>query len=148
MKTLWVALLPALVVSAGSGSLFAQTRGFVTLGVTTGLNRDYFAGPGGGALFAIGDSPVSVGAKGDLFFSNGYASGRGGPVVQATFNRARPVRPFVIGGIAWGEESGYTFGGGLEIWGEGRLGFRAGIQDYKRRYGSHQQAFEAGLTWK
>jgi hypothetical protein len=87
--------------------LSAQERhSFVTVGIHSDLNNQRFAGIGGGVVFDLINSWLSVGGQGDLFVSDGYVAGRAGPIGQFNFIRHRALRPFVIGGVAWGENDG------------------------------------------
>ena len=132
------------LIAAGSVAVFLagacplsaqQLHGFVTPGIHSDLNNEHFAGVGSGLLFDWLDSRISVGAKADLFISGGYFAGRGGPIGQFNFIRSRGLRPFAIGGIAWGENDGPMLGGGVEFWPQGPFGFRATVEDYFNRIG-------------
>lgn len=112
-----------------------RLHGFATVGVHEDINKEYFPGAGGGVVLDFLNSWVSAGGQGDLFFSDGYVSGRGGPVGQFHFIRKGLLRPFAMGGYVWGEDTGATVGGGLEIWSKGRFGFRADAQVYPKTIG-------------
>src|SRR4030095_530340 len=90
----------------------------------TALCRD-----GRRGVFDLINSWVSVGGEGDLFVSDGYGAGRAGPIGQFNFIRHRALRPFVIGGVAWGENDGPMVGSGMELWARDRIGFRVSAQD-------------------
>ena len=107
MKALSIAIaVVGVVVGAPLQSSAQQPRGFVTFGISSDVNDQHFPGIGGGAVFDLWKPWISVGAEGDVFFSNGYAAGRGGPIAQANFVRHRVFRPFVMGGYGWGEVVG------------------------------------------
>lgn len=138
MKTVVIAMFMTTLVLAGPSQVSAQQlHGFVTGGSSAGENGEQFPTIGGGVLIDVARGWVSVGGQGDLFFSNGYATGRGGVLAQANVVRRRAVRPFVVGGFGLGEDAGATFGAGIEVW-SGRVGFRASVQHYQ----THVQGFD------
>src|SRR3954447_4145431 len=129
------------LVLAGSSQVSAQQlQGFVTGGSSAGENGEQFPTIGGGLLIDVARGWVSAGGQADVFFSNGYATGRGGVLAQANIVRRRAVRPFIVGGFGWGEDAGPTFGAGIEVW-SGRVGFRASVQHYETRVRSFDCAF-------
>ena len=131
MKTVVIGVfMTVLAVAAPSEVSAQQLQGFVTGGSSAGENGEQFPTIGGGVLVDVARGWVSVGGQGDVFFSNGYATGRGGVLAQANVIGRRAVRPFIVGGFAWGEDAGSTFGAGIEVW-SGRVGFRASVQDYR-----------------
>lgn len=117
----------AAAVFVGPRELSAQRRSaFATIGVVNFRDSPVIVAPiGGGLVFDVLDSWASVGGRGDLLFSGGYFSGRGGPIAQINFIRDRAFRPFAIAGFAWGEEAGAMFGAGIEAWSQGRAFGRA-----------------------
>ena len=136
MKAMLVATVVAAMGFAGPRQAAAQQpRGFIMFGISSDVNDQHFPGIGGGVLFDLAKSWVSVGGQGDIFFSNGYVAGRGGPIAQANLTRHRAFRPFAIGGFGWGEESGPMFGAGIDVASRGRIGFRASVQDYLQQVG-------------
>ena len=173
MKAMLIAVMTTLAVAGPSQVSAQQPQGFVTGGISPGENEgEGFPTIGGGVLFDVVRGWVSVGAQGDLFFSNGYVAGRGGVLAQANVIRHRAVRPFVVGGYGWGEDAGSTFGGGIEVW-SGRVGFRASVQDYRthvlgfdclyfgytqsycdanfrggKPYTVHQPSVQVGIVWR
>ena len=157
-KTLLIASGILVLSLTGPRVLSAQRlHGFLTPGVHSDLNDQSFAGIGGGALFDLMGSRISVGGQADLFISQGYFAGRVGPVGQFNVLRRGIVRPFAIGGFAWGESSGPMLGGGLELRPRGRIGFRVSVQDYFARVGgyrgtpdttAHQVSVQAGISWR
>ena len=136
MRAMLIAAVTTLVVAGPSQVSAQQLQGFVTGGTSAGENREQFPTIGGGVLLDVAKGWASVGGQGDIFFSNGYAAGRGGLLAQANVIRRRAVRPFFVGGYSWGEDAGSTFGAGIEWW-SGRIGFRASVQDYR----AHIQRF-------
>lgn len=131
MKDKLAAMLVLVLVLAYPRQSSAQhLHGFATVGVHEDINKEYFPGVGGGLVLDFLNSWVSAGGQGDLFFSDGYVSGRGGPIGQFHFVRQGMLRPFAIGGYVWGEDTGTTVGGGLEIRSRRRFGFRASAQVY------------------
>lgn len=174
MKALLIAIVVAAgVVGAPRQSSAQQPRGFVTFGLSSDVNDQHFPGIGGGIVVDLWKTWISVGGEGDVFFSNGYVAGRGGPIAQANFIRHRAFRPFVIAGYGWGEQAGPMFGAGVELWSRGRIGFRASVQDHLaqiggfdcgslgydqsycdanlrggRAYIAHQPSVQFGIVWR
>jgi hypothetical protein len=132
-----IAAMTTLVVAGPSQVSAQQLQGFVTGGTSAGENREQFPTVGGGVLLDVAKGWASVGGQGDVFFSNGYATGRAGVLAQGNIVRRRAFRPFVVGGYGWGEDAGPMFGAGIEWW-SGRLGFRASVQHYR----THVQGFD------
>jgi hypothetical protein len=124
-------MLPLFLAWPGETSA-QRLHGFATFGVHEDINKEFFPGAGGGVVLDFLNSWASAGGQGDLFFSNGYVSGRGGPIGQFHFIRQGLMRPFATAGYVWGEVTGPgpTVGGGLEFWSKGRFGFRADAQVY------------------
>ena len=114
------------------------------------MNGEHFPTIGGGILFDAARGWLSAGGQGELFSSNGYVAGRGGVIAQANVIRRRAVRPFVLGGYGWGEDAGAIMGAGIEVWGSGRAGFRASVQDSRARipYKKHQPSVQIGIIWR
>jgi len=173
MKGLLIAMVAVAVSFAGPGPAAAQQRSvFVMAGISSDVNDQHFPGIGGGVLFDV-SSWISVGGRGDIFFSGGYVAGRGGPITQVSLLRHRPVRPFVLGGYTWGEEAGPMLGAGVEVGFRTGIGFRVSVQDYLtqvrgtdcgflgmpqsycetlphagRPYTGHQPSVQVGLVWR
>jgi len=146
-----IAVMAIVWGATGASPVAAQERHyFVTGGFSRSINDELFPGVGGGVLVELPGSWVSVGARGDVLFSGGYAAGRGGPIAQVALVRRRSARPFVMAGFAWGEEAGPMLGAGIDVWSRGRTGFRASFQDYVTNVSNtaaHQLALQFGIVW-
>src|SRR5262249_58525415 len=78
IKRILIAICVLSVFLANARQLSAQPRhGFVTVGIHPDLNQKRFPGAGGGVLFDLLDSWISVGAQVDLFGSGCYVAERG-----------------------------------------------------------------------
>jgi hypothetical protein len=131
MKRVAVALALAGLSAVTPRIAMAQPlRGLGNLSINSDLNGQVFTGVSGGVLLDLAHAWLSAGAEGDLFISWPYFAGRGGPIVQVNLVRHAPVRIFAIAGMSWGEQAGPMFGGGIEVWTQGRFGLRATVQDY------------------
>jgi hypothetical protein len=140
-------------------------HGFVTGGVGS---IDY--GPGNrqrigqvstGALVALGTRHLSAGGQVDLLLSNGYATARGGGLVELDLlGRRGTIRPFGNGGYFAGEGGGlWIAGGGVELMRRDRFGIRIFVQDAFRSSSVsgplggtsrtiHEPSFQIGLAWQ
>jgi opacity protein-like surface antigen len=173
MRSIPIAVLTAaLAVSAAQAAAAQQWLGYAALSVNSDLNDQRFPGIAGGVLVDVARSWVSVGGQGDMFFSGGYVAGRGGPIAQINVLGRSPVRAFVLGGYAWGEQAGPMIGAGVDI-GKGRVRFRVSVQDYLARvngfdcalmgleqaycdanfhggrsYTGHQPSVQVGIVWR
>ena len=137
IRTLRIAGVVILVAVAGVRCASAQNlRGFVNGGVMSDLNNQHFPAAGGGALIDLGQPWISAGAQGEVFMSWPYFGGRGAIFGQGNVVHKGPVRPFVLGGLGWGESAGPMFGGGVEVGPrESRIGLRVAVEDYLARVG-------------
>ena len=137
MKMMLTVAVAAALVAVAALPAAAQPvtfRGFATAGQVVDNNRSQILGVGGGVLVDAGQPWVSAGAQGDVLSSNGYYAGRGAVFAQVNPLGRFPVRPFVLGGIGWGEVAGPLIGGGLDVLpGNRRLGFRIAVEDYLMR---------------
>ena len=111
---------------------------------------------GGGAVVDLGQPWVSAGAQGEAFMSWPYFAGRGAVFAQGNLLAHKPVRPFVLAGVGFGEDGGTLVGAGLELRSPGtRIGLRVTVEDYftrpSRRYGQqpavNRIALRAGVLF-
>jgi hypothetical protein len=73
---------------------------------------------------------LRIAGEADIFTSNGYFSGRGGPLAEvALVGRKARVQPFVRGGYFMGEDAAWIAGGGVDLWITDRTGIRVFVQD-------------------
>ena len=125
--------------------------------------RDAIPQVSGGVLVRFADDRVRVGVQADVFFSNGYASGRGGPLAEiALLSRRSRVQPFATGGCYFGEDGALAmYGGGVDLWMTNQVGIRAVVQDAVRRsrfispftFGPssatfHEPSLQFGVVWR
>lgn len=174
MKGLLIVMVVVAVSFASPEPAAAQQRSvFVMAGISSDVNDQHFPSIGGGVLFDVASSWISVGGRGDIFFSGGYVAGRGGPITQVSLLRHRRVRPFALGGYAWGEEAGPMLGAGVDVEFRNGISVRVSVQDYfaqvggtdcgflgmpqsycdtlphaGRPYTGHQLSVQAGLVWR
>jgi hypothetical protein len=68
-------------------------------------------------------------------------AGRGAVFAQGNLLARKPVRPFVLAGVGFGEDGGTLVGAGLEVRSpDTRIGFRVTVEDYvARRSGLYGQ---------
>ena len=104
--------------------------GFASFGVHQDTNDQSNVSVSGGVTLDLPTEWVSAGAMGDLFMSWPYFGGRATLFGQGNLMRRQKVRPFVLGGVGWGEFAGPMFGGGIEIRSAKGLGLRVSVQDY------------------
>ncbi|HMC76673.1 MAG TPA: hypothetical protein VKH34_06060, partial [Vicinamibacterales bacterium] len=85
-----------------------------------------------------------------------YFAGRGALFAQGNLApKDQPVRPFLLAGYGFGEETGTILGGGVEVRSRGsRLGLRLAIEDHMQRYVAfrnattqHQVGFRFGILF-
>lgn len=161
-----VTLVAAVLFSAAGDSAFAQgLGGYLTAG--TGsidylVARETIPQAGGGVLWRIADDRLRAGVQVDLLTSNGYYTGRGGPVFElAVGPRNSRVRPYLVSGYFFGEGGGLlAAGGGVDVWLNDHVGVRAFFQDAFRRTSVtgypgapgavtlHEPSFQVGFVWR
>lgn len=151
-----IAAVAALTLLAGAARTSAQeVRGFASAGYSSDLNDQRYPAFGGGVLVDLGQPWVSAGAQGETFVSWPYFAGRGTFFGQGNLLPKGPVRPFVLGGVGFGEDGGPMFGAGVELRPSNeRLGWRIAVEDYVRRYTAfdgpktgHQVAVRVGILF-
>ena len=135
MKLSVVIAMAFSVLSGGAAPVSAQQlRGFITAGGSSDLNT-YHPAIDIGVLRDAFTTWVSAGAEADIMFGNGYVSGRGAVFGQANLYPRRNIRPFLLGGFGWGEDSGPVLGAGLEVWAKRRVGLRLNVRDFVAQFG-------------
>lgn len=137
MKILRIPAFILLAATMGPSIVSAQdVRGFVTGGVISDVNHQRFPSAGGGVLVDVGQPWLSIGAQGETFWQWPYFAGRGTVFGQGNLNPKGRIRPFVLGGVGFGETAGPMFGGGVELRPpNGSLGLRVSVEDYLSRIG-------------
>lgn len=152
--TVVVAFAIAILVAA-HGASAQDLRGFATAAVTSDVNNQHFPTFGGGVVVDLGQPWISAGGQGEALVSWPYFAGRGSLFAQGNLTAKRPVRPFVLAGVGFGEEGGRMFGGGVEFRPlNQRRGVRVSVEDYGVRYRGfdgrrtgHQVAVRAGILF-
>ena len=116
MRTLRLGVLLALVTHAGVAIVSAQDlRGYVAGGVTSEVTHQQFPSVAGGVLVNVGQPWLSAGAQAETFWQWPYFAGRGTLFAQGNLFPNGRVRPFVLGGVGFGESAGPMIGGGVEL---------------------------------
>jgi hypothetical protein len=151
-----IAGVAVLALLAGVSRASAQAvRGFASAGYTSDLNEQRYPAFGGGVLVDLRQPWVSAGAQGDAFVSWPYFGGRAAVFGQGNVVPKGPVRPFVLAGVGFGEDSGPMLGAGVEVRPPNqRIGLRVAVEDYMRRYNAfggpktgHQVAVRVGILF-
>src|SRR5687768_17391102 len=131
MKNAVIAIAVAVLLVVAQDASAQQVRGFAFGGSTTDSNNQQFPALGGGVTVDLGQPWLAAGAQGETFFELPYFAGRGAIFAEGRILPRSTVRPFVVGGIGFGEDGGPLVGAGVEIRApRGRLGFRLAIEDY------------------
>jgi hypothetical protein len=123
------------MLCAVPGAHAQDVRGFVSTAVATDSNHAKYPAFGGGVIVDAGQPWVSVGGQGEALVSWPYVAGRGALFAQGNLApKYQPIRPFLLAGYGFGEETGTILGGGVEVRSRGsRLGLRLAIEDHMQR---------------
>ena len=165
MRGILAGVFVAVTASSLSAPASAQdVGGYLTAGsgsIDYLVAREVIPQISGGVLVRFADDRFRVGAQGDVFFSNGYVSGRGGPVAEiALLPKRSRVQPFVTGGYYVADGGGLImYGGGVDVWMTDTIGLRGAVQDAARRstvisvFGSssntlHEPSIQVGVVWR
>ena len=137
MKAVRIIACFALATSAGVSVALAQAvRGFVAGGVISDVNHERFPSAAGGVLVNLGQPWLAVGAQGETFWLWPYFAGRGTVFAQGSLSPKGGIRPFVLGGVGFGESAGPLIGAGVELRPPNRrVGVRVSVEDYLSRIG-------------
>ena len=161
MKRLLSAAI-ALVLLASARPASAQAvRGWAFTGKTSDINGQNFAAAGGGLLVDLGQPWLLAGAQAEALFQLPYVSGRGAAFAEGRIMPKSPYRPFILGGMGFGQDAGPLIGAGFEVGApNSRWGLRLSVEDFLRRVdiyslgvatgGSevrHQIALRFGITF-
>lgn len=134
MKPLLIVLGLALLATTATAQE-AAVRGFAGAAATSSVDREWYAAAGAGVTIDLGTPWLSAGGQGEVLMSWPYFAGRGAVFGQFNALSRSTVRPFVLGGIGFGEESGPLVGGGIELrTPDSRHGVRLTVEDYLIRY--------------
>jgi hypothetical protein len=157
-----LALLAAgLLISFASAAAAQGFGGYVTAGsgsIDYLIHRETIPQGTVGVLWHAASGRIRVGGEADVMTSNGYVSGRGGPLAEVVLVKGR-VQPFVRGGYFVGEDSSWIAGGGVDIWLTPTAGLRLMVQDAfrglrglssfdDRRSTLHEPSFQIGWAWR
>jgi hypothetical protein len=133
-------------------------RGFASVAVAGDSNGTRYPAFGGGVIIDAGQPWVSVGGQGEALVSWPYVAGRGAVFAQGNLARKnQPIRPFLLAGCGFGEETGTILGGGVEVRSPvSGIGLRLTIEDHMLRprgyhlYNlptQHQVGFRVGILF-
>jgi hypothetical protein len=125
----------AIAILTAAGPVSAQElRGFAFAGSTSDMNSQRYPGFGGGVVVDLGQPWLAAGAQGETFFQLPYFTGRGALFAEGRVMPRSAIRPFMMGGIGFGQDAGPMIGAGVEMRMPGsRVAFRLAIEDYVRR---------------
>jgi hypothetical protein len=131
MRHTFIAGIAALgVLFTFSHAAAQRFEGFATGGLHRDVNREQFAGLGGGVLLTT-VRWLTVGGQADAFLSPPYVAGRGTILLQGNVVTVGGVRPFVLIGKSFGEMDGPMYGAGVDCRPpNARVGVRATVQAY------------------
>jgi hypothetical protein len=112
-----------------------------------------------GVLWTAGRDWIRVGGEADVFTSNGYVSGRGGPIAELGLVRSGSVQSFLRAGYFLGEDRSTIVGAGVDLEITARSGIRVFVQDAFRTsspdspFGGpsitfHEPSFQIGWMWR
>ena len=161
MKRLLNAAIIFFILTSARSASAQPLRGWAFTGYTSDVNSQSFAAAGGGVLVEVGQPWILAGAQAEALIQLPYFAGRGAVFGEGRIFPASPYRPFVMGGMGFGEDSGPLIGAGIEIGAPNtRWGLRMSLEDYVRRLESysfagfqrapevrHQIAFRFGITF-
>jgi hypothetical protein len=160
MRPIVATLLTIVPVVATTAS--TQTfAGYVTAGsgsIDYLVYRETIPQVSAGVLFRPKGDRFRIGGEADIFTSNGYYSGRGGPFAEFALVTRGRIQPFVRGGYFVGEDDSWIAGGGVDLWLLERGGIRVCVQDAFRilnltygnpgRHVAHEPSVQIGWVWK
>jgi len=133
MKRLLIVPITIVLLASARPAAAQAVRGWAFTGKTSDINAQNFAAAGGGVLAAVGQPWLLAGVQGEALFQLPYVAGRGAVFAEGRILPKSPYRPFVIGGIGFGEDAGPLIGAGIEIGApNSRWGLRMSVEDYLR----------------
>ncbi len=143
MKRLLSAAIMFFLLTSDRPASAQSVRGWAFTGKTSDVNGQNFAAAGGGVLVEVGQPWLLAGTQGEALFQLPYVSGRGAVFGEGRILPRSPYRPFVIGGIGFGQDAGPLIGAGIEVGApNSRWGLRMTVEDYVRRIGYSLGAFQ------
>ncbi len=143
MKRLLSAAIMFFLLTSDRPASAQSVRGWAFTGKTSDVNGQNFAAAGGGVLVEVGQPWLLAGMQGEALFQLPYVSGRGAVFGEGRILPRSPYRPFVIGGIGFGQDAGPLIGAGIEVGApNSRWGLRMTVEDYVRRIGYSLGAFQ------
>jgi hypothetical protein len=147
MKRLLFAATALVLVVSARPAVAQPVRGWAFTGKTSDVNAQNFATAGGGVLVEAGRPWLLAGAQGEALFQLPYVSGRGAVFAEGRLLPKSPYRPFVLGGIGFGEDAGPLIGGGFEVGApNSRWGLRLTVEDYLRRIDVYSLGIATGSS--
>ena len=161
MKRLLIAATLVFLLTSARSASAQPVRGWAFTGRASDNNAQNFPAAGGGVLVDVGQPWLLAGAQGEALFQLPYVAGRGAVFGEGRLMPGSPYRPFVMGGIGFGEDAGPLIGAGIEVGApNSRWGLRMTVEDYMRRIDGysigefrraaevrHQVAFRFGITF-
>lgn len=161
MKRLLIAATALFLLTSARAASAQPVRGWAFTGKTSDVNAQDFAAAGGGVLVEVGQPWLLAGAQAEALFQLPYVAGRGAVFGEGRILPKSPYRPFVMGGIGFGEDAGPLIGAGIEVGApNSRWGLRMTVEDYVRRIDAysfpgyerpselrHQVAVRFGITF-
>ena len=154
-------LLCAALLAVAAPAAAQEVGGFVTGGtgsIDYRVHRETMPQASGGVLVRFADDRLRVGGQADVFTSNGYVSGRGGPIVELAPFRLAFLQPFVSAGRLWGDDTSWMVGVGVDFQVTRGAGIRLSVQDAFRpsstspfdedAYTFHEPVVQIGWVWR
>ena len=150
-----VVVVGSTVLAREASAQEVRFTGFAGGGATSDMNGQRYPTLGGGVLVEPGVRWLALGAQGETFFQWPYFTGRGALFAQGNLLPDSPVRPIIIAGYGFGEDSGPVIGAGFEarsINGKGP-GVRFTVEDFIVRRNrflretGHQVAFKVAVLF-
>ena len=131
-----IALCALVTVLSASGASAQEIGGYIGAGagsIDFRVYREPIPEITGGFLLRLADDRVRAGLELSAMTSNGYWSGKGGPIAEFVVFRRPGISPFVRGGVSFGEDTLAVAGGGIDFWVMRDKGIRVTVQDSFRR---------------
>lgn len=147
MKRLLIAALATVLLASARPASAQAVRGWAFTGKTTDINAHNVAAAGGGVLAEVGQPWLLAGLQGEALFQLPYVAGRGAVFAEGRILSKSPYRPFVLGGMGFGEDAGPMIGGGIEVGApNSRWGLRLSVEDYVRRVNIYSFGLATGTS--
>ena len=147
MKRLLTASIAIVLLTSVRPASAQPVRGWAFTGKTSDINAQNFAAAGGGVLVEVAQPWLLAGIQGEALFQLPYVAGRGAVFAEGRVLPKSPYRPFVLGGIGFGEDAGPLIGAGIEVGApNSRWGLRMSVEDYVRRVNIYSFGLTTGAS--